>query len=137
MSAPEDALRAALTANLSANPDVGAVLGMPARLLETVSADAAYPYASWGRVETRNRDAETLELIECRMTLDVWCRDQHPSEVTGVLRTAIAEAEIQLADPWTLIALAPVYCDVFSTRDRRVRRGLVRLRAVVSRLLDA
>ncbi|WP_417494666.1 DUF3168 domain-containing protein [Maricaulis sp.] len=131
MSAPEADLIAALSAAMLADGAVKAVLGDPVRLYAERSRSAAYPHASWGRSETLARDADDVALIEHRLSLEIWCRDGDPHAITGQLREALRGLDPVLPEPWTLVLLAPAYSDVFATRDRRVKRGLIRLRAVM------
>lgn len=133
--APEQALRNSLTTALQADPTVQAVLGTPVRLFDAPDRRAAYPHASWGRSESRARDADGVQLIEHRLNLDVWCRDSDPATVLGPLRAALRGLTIDLPQPWALITLAPAYSDSFTTREPRVRRGLIRLRAVMGQTL--
>lgn len=133
MSAPDADLIAALTAAMLADDAVKAVLGDPVRLFDERSRSAAYPHASWGRSETLARDADDVTLIEHRLTLEIWCRDGDAHATTGQLREALRGLDPELPEPWTLVLLAPAYSDVFATRDRRVKRGLIRLRAVIGR----
>lgn len=133
MSAPDADLIAALTAAMLADAAVKAVLGDPVRLFAERSRSAAYPHASWGRSETLARDADDVTLVEHRLTLEIWCRDGDAHAITGQLREALRGLDPVLPDPWTLVLLAPAYSDVFATRDRRVKRGIIRLRAVMGR----
>jgi hypothetical protein len=135
VSAPEAELIAALTAAMAADDAVQAVLGDPVRLFAERSRSAAYPHASWGRSETLARDADDVTLIEHRLSLEIWCRDGDAHAITGQLREALRGLDPVLPEPWTLVLLAPAYSDVFATRDSRVKRGLVRLRAVMGRSL--
>ncbi|WP_417491407.1 DUF3168 domain-containing protein [Maricaulis sp.] len=133
MSAPDADLAAALTTAMAGDAAVMAVLGDPVRLFAERSRSAAWPHASWGRSETLARDADDVTLIEHRLTLEVWCRDSDAHAITGQLREALRGLDPELPDPWTLVLLAPAYSDVFATRDRRVMRGIIRLRAVMGR----
>ena len=114
VSAPEADLIAALTTAMAGDAAVMAVLGDPVRIFTERSRSAAYPHASWGRSETLARDS-----------------DAHA--ITGQLREALRGLDPDLPAPWTLVLLAPAYSDVFATRDRRVKRGIIRLRAVMGR----
>lgn len=136
MSAPESALRQSIEAALRADTGVRAVLGDPVRLYEIRSRMAAYPHASWGRAQTRIRDGDGAAMLEHRLTLDIWCRDDDAVAVTGQLRAALRELDISLPDGWALLSLIPVYTDVFATTDRRVTRGVIRLRALMGRADD-
>ena len=131
MSAPDADLIAALTTAMLGDAAVKTVLGDPVRLFAERSRSAAYPHASWGRSETLARDADDVTLIEHRLTLEIWCRDGDAHATTGQLREALRGLDPVLPDPWTLVLLAPAYSDVFATRDRRVKRGIIRLRAVM------
>ncbi|WP_417482985.1 DUF3168 domain-containing protein [Maricaulis sp.] len=131
MSAPDADLITALTTAMAGDSAVKAVLGDPVRLFAERSRSAAYPHASWGRSETLARDADDVALIEHRLSLEIWCRDGDPHAITGQLREALRGLDPELPEPWTLVLLAPAYSDVFATRDRRVKRGIIRLRAVM------
>jgi hypothetical protein len=134
VSAPEAALRQALETALAGDGNVLALLGDPLRLSEVRSKTAAYPHASWGRAQSQARDGDGVALIEHRLTLDIWCRDGGAAEVTGQLRDALRGLELVLPAPWTLVSLMPVYSDVFATRDFRVSRGVIRLRALMGQV---
>ena len=134
MSAPEVQLRAALDALLRADDGVRAVLGDPVRLSDVRDTRAAWPHASWGRGEVSQGGADGVSLLDCRLNLDIWCRDNDPAPVLGAVRTALAGVAPELPPPWTLVSLNPVYSDVFTTTDRRVRRGLIRVRALLGRV---
>tara|TARA_R110000868_G_scaffold322583_2_gene583528 strand:+ start:1664 stop:2080 length:417 start_codon:yes stop_codon:yes gene_type:complete len=133
VSAPEADLIAALTTAMQADAGVKAVLGDPVRLFAERSRSAAYPHASWGRSECQARDGDDVTVIEHRLTLEIWCRDGDAHAITGQLREALRGLDLALPEPWTLVLLAPAYSDVFATRDHRVKRGLIRLRAVMGR----
>jgi hypothetical protein len=134
VSAPEAALRQALETALAGDANVQALLGDPVRLFEVRSKTAAYPHASWGRAQSQARDGDGAVLVEHRLTLDIWCRDGGASEITGQLREALRGPELVLPSPWTLVSLMPVYSDVFATRDFRLSRGVIRLRALMGQV---
>jgi hypothetical protein len=75
-----------------------------------------------------------VEVVEHRLTLDLWCREEDPAPLVGAVRTALAGLDFDLPEPWTLVTLLPGYADVFVTKDPDVMRGLVRLRAVMGRV---
>lgn len=133
MSAPEEAFRTALTGAMATSPAVQTVLGSPLRLYADRSRDAAYPHASWGKAESREQGAAGVTLIEHRLTLDIWCRDRDAMPTTSAIREAIRGLDIVLPAPWRLVSLGPAYSDGFATRDPRVKRGLIRLRALIAR----
>jgi hypothetical protein len=132
VSGPEAQLRDALTAALMADASVQAVLGQTPRIYQTRPASAAFPHVSWGRAELISRDADGVELVETRLHLEVWERDNDVLPVTAVLRSALRAMDIELPAPWTLVSMLPVYADHFATRNPRVRRGLIRLKAVMA-----
>jgi hypothetical protein len=131
VSVPEAALRQALETALASDASVQALLGDPLRLFEARSKTAAYPHASWGRAQSQARDGDGVALIEHRLTVDIWCRDGGAIETTGQLREALRGLDLVLPVPWRLVSLMPVYSDVFATRDFRVSRGVIRLRALM------
>lgn len=132
MSGVVEALRAALTAHFASDPAVMILLGDPIRLYDERSTRAAYPHASWGRIETVESGADGVRLLEVRLGLDVWSRDGQPGPVLDALSDIVTTAKLpDLPEPWRLISLTPAYRDVFSTRQRRLKRGLLRLRAEV------
>ena len=130
MSALED-VRTALEAALAADPQVQALLGDPVRLAPTRSRHLAYPKASWGRASCLSRSAGGVDLMECRLTLDIWCRDSDAHALTGQLRGLIRGLNPVLPPGTGLLTLEPVYADVFRTTSQRLQRGLVRIRALV------
>lgn len=132
MTSPVEALREALTAQFASDPAVMILLGDPIRLYDERSTRAAFPHASWGRIETHESGADDVRLLEVRLGLDVWYRDGDPGPVLDALADSVTAAALpDLPEPWRLITLTPAYRDVFSTRERRLKRGLLRLRAVV------
>jgi len=132
VTSPVEALREALTAQFASDPAVMILLGDPIRLYDERSTRAAFPHASWGRIETHESGADDVRLLEVRLGLDVWYRDGDPGPVLDALADSVTAAALpDLPEPWRLITLTPAYRDVFSTRERRLKRGLLRLRAVV------
>lgn len=137
MTSPVEALREALTAQFASDPAVMLLLGDPLRLYDERATRAAFPHASWGRIETQESGADGVRLLEVRLGLDVWYRDGAPGPVLDALADSVTAAALPglpdpvLPEPWRLITLTPAYRDVFSTRERRLKRGLLRLRAVV------
>ncbi|OLF72284.1 hypothetical protein AWH62_10630 [Maricaulis sp. W15] len=137
MSGVIEALREALTAQFASDPAVMILLGDPIRLYEERSARAAFPHASWGRIESHESGADDVRLLDIRLTLDIWHRDGDPDPVVAALADAVASASPDLPAPWRLISLTPTYRDVFATRDRRLKRGLLRVRAVAGAQVSA
>lgn len=134
MSGVIEALREALTAQFASDPAVMILLGDPIRLYDERSTRAAFPHASWGRIETHESGADGVRLLEVRLGLDVWYRDGEPGPVLDALADSVAAAALpDLPGPWRLISLTPAYRDVFATRERRLKRGLLRVRAVMGR----
>lgn len=124
-------LRTALEAALAADPALQAVLGDPLRLAPARSRHLAYPHASWGRMTCQARGSDDTDLVECRLTLEIWCRDSDAHAVTGQVRQRIRALSPVLPAGVQLISLEPVYADVFQTANQRLQRGLVRIRALL------
>jgi uncharacterized protein DUF3168 len=128
-----EAVQAALAARLAATPAVTNALGDPLRLFEARNRRAAFPHASWGGSEVSERGADGARMLEIRLTLDIWQRDASPAALLGVLSDSVAAAPVpDLPAPWRLISLTPAYRDVFATPERRLKRGLLRVRALVA-----
>ncbi|WP_300529558.1 DUF3168 domain-containing protein [Maricaulis sp.] len=135
MSALKD-IRAAVETALAANAGARALLGDPLRLAASRSRHLAFPHASWGRMTLLSRGAEGVDLTECRLTLDVWCRDGDAAAVTGQLRSILRDLSPVMPAGTVLMTLEPVYTDVFQTANPRIQRGLVRLRVLTQQITE-
>ncbi|WP_203294231.1 tail completion protein gp17 [Maricaulis parjimensis] len=133
MSGPGDALKTALETVLRSDAGVTAQLGVPLRIFPERSHQAGYPHASWGRAQVRDRGASGVLLLDYRQTLDIWLRDGVALDLVDAVRVALTGVKPELAAPWRLVSLAPAYADLFTTTHSRVRRGLVRVHALIAR----
>ncbi len=132
MSGVIEALQTALADRLAVTPAATTALGDPLRLFEDRNRRAAFPHASWGVSTITEGGAEGVRLLDVRLTLDIWQRDASPAAVLGGVADAITGAPLpDLPAPWRLINLAPAYRDVFTTPERRLKRGLLRVKALV------
>ncbi|MFY0637068.1 DUF3168 domain-containing protein [Maricaulis maris] len=133
MSGVVEALQIALATRFAATPALTNVLGDPLRLFEERNRRAAFPHASWGSASVSETGVDTTRLVEIRLTLDVWQRDIAPRAVLAALADTVANAaDIDLPAPWRLIHITPAYRDIFIAPERRLKRGLLRVKAVLA-----
>jgi hypothetical protein len=133
VSGPGEALKAALETVLRADAGVTAQLGVPLRIFPERSNQAGYPHASWGRAQVRDRGASGVLLLDYRQTLDIWLRDGVALDLVDAVRVALTGVKPELSGGWRLVSLSPAYADLFTTTHSRVRRGLVRVHALIAR----
>jgi hypothetical protein len=128
----ERALVAAVRAAAMANAGVKALLGDPAPIYDDAPPDAAFPYVSLGRVESRAADASGAEAIEHAVTLHVWSRyggRAETLEVIAALRAVLHNAALAI-EGRKLVLLLVTFTDVFRSGDARTTHGVLRLRAI-------
>lgn len=128
----ERALAAAMRSRALADAGVMAVFGDPARFYDEPPADIAFPYATFGRFETRGADAASQRALEIAVTLHVWSRYAGRGEtLDGVhaLRTALHDAPLSIAG-YGLVLCFATFADVFRSGDGRTNHGVLRLRAI-------
>lgn len=128
----ERALAAAVLAAARADANVKALLGDPARFWDEPPREAAFPYATLGRVETRALDASGAYALEHRLTLHVWSRYGGRAEaldIIAALRARLHDAALSVSGR-TLVFLFAVFADVFRSGDGFTTHGVLRLRAV-------
>lgn len=128
----ERALAAAIRAAASADDAVQSVLGDPPRFYDEPPPDAAFPYATLGRVETRTAEASASEASEHVVTLHVWSRYGGRAEaldVLAALRTALHDQPLSV-EGCRLVFLFAQFTDVFRSGDGRTTHGVLRLRAL-------
>lgn len=126
------ALAAALRTRAAADAGVKAVLGDPARFYDDPPTDAAFPYATLGRVESRASDASAAEAIEHAVTLHVWSRHGGRAEALdaiAALRVALHDAPLAITGRRLVLVLAQ-FADVFRSGDGRTTHGVLRLKAI-------
>ncbi|MBO6797140.1 DUF3168 domain-containing protein [Maricaulis sp.] len=134
MSAASQIIREAISTALAASPEAQALFGDPLRLADRPSRHLAFPHLSWGRAQTSDKSADGVDLIELRQDLMVWEQEGDAPALTGQLRTLLRQLTINVAAPWCVISLVPVFTDTFNTNRLGVRRGLIRLRAVMGQI---
>ncbi len=134
MSAASQSIRDAVGTALAATPEARALFGNPLRLGDRPSRHLAFPYLSWGRAQTRDTSADGVDLLELRQDLLVWAQDGDAPALTGQLRGLLRRLTLEVAAPWYVISLIPVFTDTFNTNRSGVRRGLIRLRAVLGQI---
>jgi hypothetical protein len=128
----DTALLAAMRAALMEHADVQAALGDPARVYDDPPAEAIFPYATLGRMESRPADASGGEASEHVVTLHAWSRYGGRAEaldVIAALRAALHNASLTI-DGRRLILMLASFSDVFRSGDGRTTHGVLRLRAI-------
>lgn len=137
MSAASQIIREAIGHALSASPEARALFGDPLRLADRPSRHLDFPYLSWGRAQSSDKSADGVDLIELRQDLMVWEQEGDAPALTGQLRTLLRQLTISVEAPWCVISLVPVFTDTFNTNRLGVRRGLIRLRAVMGQIEES
>lgn len=128
----ERALAAAMREALLAHEDVKAVLGDPARVYDDPPPDPVFPYATFGRFESKPADSSGTEATEHAVTLHVWSRyggRAEAIEAIAAMRAALHNAPLA-AEGCTLVLLLAQFTDVFRSGDGRTTHGVLRLRAI-------
>ena len=131
MSAHELALQKALIAHLKADAAVQALLGEPARIRDSASADTAFPHLLIGRCESRPVAADGGGL-EQALTLTVVSRFRGTEEAKAILaavRVALNDAALE-ADGVRTVSLRVPFADVFPAADGARTFAVLRVRAV-------
>lgn len=126
----ERALLAAIRSALVGDAGVSAAVG--ARIYDDPPADAAFPYVTLGRIETRAADASGASALEHAVTLHVWSRHGGRAEAlsaVSAMRAALHNAALA-PEGHRLTLLLTTFTDVFRSGDGRTTHGVVRLRAV-------
>jgi hypothetical protein len=135
-TSPEGALVAAVRAVAAADPQVRAVLGDPARLHDDPPEHAAYPFATFARVQSRASDRNTPRTLETTITLHVWSRwagRTEASAIVAALRDALHGALLAV-EGRRLVLLYATYADVIRADDGVTARGVLDLHAVTEPL---
>lgn len=128
----ERALAAAVRAAAAEDRTVRDLLGDPPRLYDDAPPDAAFPYVTLGRLESRAADSAANAGLEQYMTLHVWSRYGGRAEaldIIAALRSALHDADL-LIPGRRLVFLLAVFADVFRAGDGRSTHGVLRLRAL-------
>lgn len=128
----ERALAAAMREALLASAGVKAVLGNPARVYDDPPPDPVFPYATFGRFESKPADASGADATEHAITLHVWSRYGGRAEALqaiGAMRDALHNAPLSVHGQ-TLALLLAQFTDVFRSGDGRTTHGVLRIRAI-------
>ncbi|MGE0828217.1 MAG: DUF3168 domain-containing protein [Hyphomonadaceae bacterium] len=126
------ALGAAIRAAAMADAGVRAVLGDPARAYDDHPPDPVFPYATFGRFESRPANAAESDALEHVVTLHVWSRYGGRAEALdalNALRAALHNQDVSVAGR-RLVFLYATYLDAFRAGDGVTTHGVLRLRAL-------
>ena len=126
------ALAAAVRTLASADAGLRALIGEPARFYDDPPPDAAFPYITLGRVESRPADAASSAGTEHALTLHVWSQYGGRAEALNIveaLRRILHDASPVIPGA-RLVYLYASFADVFRSGDGRTTHGVLRLRAM-------
>ncbi len=133
MASAEWALQQAMHTHLSAASNVQAQLGDPVRLYDQTPQERIYPFAIFGRSESRPVDADPGDTLEHIGHIHIWSRyggRGEAKQAAGAVREALHHADLDVGD-WSLVSLRVTYVDVLRGPDGFSYQAIVRFRAVV------
>ncbi|VAV99810.1 hypothetical protein MNBD_ALPHA06-749 [hydrothermal vent metagenome] len=131
-NSPELALQEAIFLHLQQDTNVQAALGASVRLYDDPPHAPGYPFASFGRHQSRPLDGDETVLLEQELSLHIWSRHGGKSEAQKALH-AFREALKSMPSTMNghqLVNLRIVFADIFRARDGRVFQAVLRLRAL-------
>ncbi|MGD9966975.1 MAG: DUF3168 domain-containing protein [Hyphomonadaceae bacterium] len=102
------------------------------RFYDEPPPEAAFPYVTIGRVESKPIDAAERDGLEHAVTLHVWSRYGGRAEALALiaaLRACLHNAPLSI-DGRRLVLLFAQFTDVFRSGDGRTTHGVLRLRAI-------
>lgn len=135
---PETAFQTAVLDRIKADPAVQAALGDPARAYVTAPGGARFPFLSIGRGESEPVDGSGVDLIDHRLTLHIWGRRDDLGAVKdamGAVRAALHQPDLHLTSLHSCPLCRVVYTDLFTGADGRTLHGVVRVRALLERVI--
>ncbi len=128
----ETAFAEAVLARLKADSNVSAVLG--GRVHAIAPGGTAYPFAQLGRAASTPAGGAGADLIDHRLTVQIYARRDDAERLAGALaaiRAALHNPALTLDAPYRCVMCQVVYTDRFATTDARIVQGLVRVRALL------
>ena len=127
----EAAIQSAILDILRGNSGVQAAFGSPPRIFDAETEDQMLPYAQLERHEVTPGGASLTQGLEHRITLAVFGQQSLADTKTelSALRSAVEEAVWDVTGH-TIVLAHVVYSDVMRTSDRRLYRGLIRIRII-------
>jgi hypothetical protein len=108
------------------------VLGSPVRLYDDPPTEPIYPFASFGRHQSRNTDADILALNEQTLSLHIWSRYRGKKEAQQILeavRGSLTDMP-QIMNGHRLVSIRTVFADVLRARNGCIFQAVLRLRAL-------
>jgi hypothetical protein len=102
------------------------------RIFDDPPPDAAFPYVTFGRFESRPAEAAASAAVEHVVTLHVWSRYGGRAEaldIVAALRGALHNAPLSIVGGRVVLVLAQ-FSDVFRSGDGLTTHGVLRLRAI-------
>ncbi|MBL4617068.1 MAG: DUF3168 domain-containing protein [Robiginitomaculum sp.] len=128
----ELALQEAIFSHLQQDANVQAVLGSPVRLYDDPPAEPIYPFASFGRHQSRDTDADTFALNEQTLSLHIWSRYRGKREAQQILEAVRGSLNDMppAMNGHRLVSIRTVFADVLRARNGRIFQAILRLRAL-------
>lgn len=123
-------LTAAVLIAVRFDPDLQAILGDPARVIDAESPAPAYPYIAIERQESQAADTAQHRGLQHTLHFAAYTRNgglQDARALVGVLAAALERLDIDLPDQRVVLVL-PTYCDVLRTKTQNLMRGLLRVK---------
>ena len=118
----------AIHALLSDEPNIQAVLGMPARLYDNPPEDPVFPYLTYGPMRSEDISADGAVINSHTLTLHIWSRYGGRAQVMEVLAavtSALQSGELALQGV-SLVRAQISYTDIFRAPDGQTLHGLIR-----------
>jgi hypothetical protein len=132
MSSAALELQKAVFSALQASSALAAALGGTARIHDHAPASVAFPYLTFGRLETGDWSTATEEGGEHVFTIHAWSKARGKAQVLAIMQAArgvLHDAALNL-DGHHLVNLRLEFEDVRFDDDIAVYHGLMRFRAV-------
>jgi len=125
-------LQEAIFAHLQQDINVQSVLGSPVRLYDDPPATPVYPFASFGRHQSRDTDADTLALNEQTLSLHIWSKYRGKKEAQQILEAVRGSVDDmpQSMNGHRLVSIRTVFADVLRARNGRIFQAILRIRAL-------
>ncbi len=128
----EFSLTEAIYAHVQQDLNVQGALGLPVRLYDELPPHPQFPFASFGRHQSKPIDDDPSGLIEQTLSLHIWSKYSGKSEAQEALhvfRGALQSIPSTMRDH-TLVGLRIVFSDVLRAKDGRVFQAILRIRAL-------
>lgn len=128
----ELSLQQAIFSHLQQDASVQVVLGSPVRLYDDPPAMPIYPFASFGRHQSREIDGDLSAVIEQNLSLHIWSRyggKKEGQQILDAVRKSLLSVPSAM-EGHHLVGIRTIFADVLRARNGRVFQAILRLRAL-------